>query len=62
MLVFDFLFTLLTFYAAQISTIGIVITRFKTIGGWSMGEMAFYIAFDFITGDSYIYIFWNFRF
>ncbi len=36
-----FLFTLLTFYAAQISTIGIVITRFKTIGGWSMGEMAF---------------------
>lgn len=36
-----FLFTLVTFYTAQIATIGIVITRFKTIGGWTMGEMAF---------------------
>jgi len=36
-----FLFTLVSFYAAQVATVGVVITRFKTIGGWSIGEMAF---------------------
>ncbi|MCE9501806.1 MAG: ABC-2 family transporter protein, partial [Leptospira sp.] len=36
-----FLFTLVSFYAAQAVTVGVVITRFKTIGGWSIGEMAF---------------------
>lgn len=36
-----FLFTIFAFYIAQILTISAVIFRFKTIGGWSMGEMAF---------------------
>jgi ABC-2 type transport system permease protein len=36
-----FMITLTIFYLAQVLTIGVVITRFKTIGGWSMGEMAF---------------------
>ncbi len=36
-----FMITLTLFYMAQVLTIGVVITRFKTIGGWSMGEMAF---------------------
>jgi ABC-2 type transport system permease protein len=36
-----FLFTLVSFYIAQVVTIGVVIHRFKKIGGWSMGEMAF---------------------
>ncbi len=36
-----FLFTLVCYYTAQVLTIGVVITRFKSIGGWSMGEMAF---------------------
>lgn len=38
---FIFLFTLIVFYSAQVLTIGVVITRFQSIGGWSMGEMAF---------------------
>lgn len=36
-----FMFTILAFYIAQILTISTVIFRFKSIGGWSMGEMAF---------------------
>ena len=36
-----FMITLSLFYLAQVLTIGVVISRFKTIGGWSMGEMAF---------------------
>ena len=36
-----FMFTLIAFYTAQVLTIGVVIQRFKSIGGWSMGEMAF---------------------
>lgn len=36
-----FLFTIITFYTAQIFTIGIVINKFQKIGGWNMGEMAF---------------------
>ncbi|MCB1140993.1 MAG: ABC-2 family transporter protein [Leptospiraceae bacterium] len=35
------IFTLISFYTAQILTIGIVIYRFKKIGGWNIGEMAF---------------------
>ncbi|MCC6276244.1 MAG: ABC-2 family transporter protein [Leptospiraceae bacterium] len=38
---FIFLFTLVSYYSAQALTIGIIINRFKMIGGWSIGEMAF---------------------
>ncbi|MBE7412092.1 MAG: ABC-2 family transporter protein [Leptospiraceae bacterium] len=38
---FIFLFTLVSFYTAQALTIGIIIHRFKVIGGWSVGEIAF---------------------
>lgn len=38
---FIFLFTILAFYLAQILTIIAIIYRFQSIGGWSMGEMAF---------------------
>ncbi len=36
-----FFFVLILFYMAQVLTIGVVINRFKTIGGWTVGEMAF---------------------
>lgn len=36
-----FLFTILAFYIAQILAIVVIIYRFQSIGGWSMGEMAF---------------------
>ncbi|HMV78076.1 MAG TPA: ABC-2 family transporter protein [Leptospiraceae bacterium] len=36
-----FLATLVAFYGAQVMTIGVIVYRFKSIGGWSMGEMAF---------------------
>lgn len=38
---FIFMGTLLAFYTAQVLTIGVVINRFHSIGGWTMGEMAF---------------------
>lgn len=36
-----FMVTLIIFYSAQVLTIGLVVNRFKAIGGWTMGEMAF---------------------
>ena len=36
-----FLFTLILFYGAQLTTIGLIIHRFKSIGGWTIGEIAF---------------------
>jgi ABC-2 type transport system permease protein len=36
-----FMGTIIVFYIAQVLTIGVVISRFRNIGGWSMGEMAF---------------------
>jgi len=36
-----FLFTLIMFYSAQALTISVIVYRFKTIGGWSVGEIAF---------------------
>ena len=36
-----FFFVLILFYMAQLLTIGVVVQKFKSIGGWSMGEMAF---------------------
>ncbi|MCB1179068.1 MAG: ABC-2 family transporter protein [Leptospiraceae bacterium] len=38
---FIFMGTIIIFYMSQVLTIGVVINRFKNIGGWSMGEMAF---------------------
>jgi len=36
-----FLFTIFAFYVAQVLAITAIIFRFQSIGGWSMGEMAF---------------------
>ena len=36
-----FLFTLVLFYSAQAVTISVIVYRFKTIGGWNIGEIAF---------------------
>jgi ABC-2 type transport system permease protein len=36
-----FLSTLLILYTAQIMTVGVIVNRFKTIGGWNMGEIVF---------------------
>lgn len=36
-----FLFTLIMFYSSQALTISAIVYRFKTIGGWTLGEMAF---------------------
>jgi ABC-2 type transport system permease protein len=38
---FVFIFTLVAYYTAQLLTIGAIIYRFKKIGGWGTGEMAF---------------------
>ena len=36
-----FLFALIFFYAAQIGTVLVVMSKFKSLNGWSIGEMAF---------------------
>ncbi|MCZ8238108.1 MAG: ABC-2 family transporter protein [Leptospiraceae bacterium] len=36
-----FIFTLLFLYTAQILTVGVIVTRFHTIGGWNLGEIVF---------------------
>jgi ABC-2 type transport system permease protein len=36
-----FIITVVLFYTAQIATVGIVLNRFKTIGGWKLGEIVF---------------------
>jgi ABC-2 type transport system permease protein len=36
-----FLFALIFFYAAQIGVVLVVMSKFKSINGWSIGEMAF---------------------
>ena len=38
---FMFVFTVIGFYAAQIAVIALMLNRFKHIGGWSPGEIAF---------------------
>ncbi|MDX1960125.1 MAG: ABC-2 family transporter protein [Leptospiraceae bacterium] len=38
---FVFIFTLVAYYTAQLLAIGVIIYRFKKIGGWGTGEMAF---------------------
>ncbi|MBE7438104.1 MAG: ABC-2 family transporter protein [Spirochaetales bacterium] len=39
-----FILTLVGFYAAQVAVIGVMIYRFKSIGGWTAGEIAFLYA------------------
>jgi len=36
-----YIVTIIGFYSAQISVIGFMLYRFKTIGGWTAGEVAF---------------------
>lgn len=36
-----YIITVLGFYGAQIAVIGVMLNRFKTLGGWSTGEVAF---------------------
>ena len=36
-----FLFALIFFYSAQIGAVLVVMSKFKTLNGWSIGEMAF---------------------
>jgi ABC-2 type transport system permease protein len=52
-----FLFTLISYYSAQILTIGVIITRFKSIGGWSMGEMAFLYSLLILSSGIVTFIF-----
>lgn len=52
-----FLFTLISYYTAQILTISVVITRFKKIGGWSMGEMAFLYSLLILSSGIVTFIF-----
>jgi len=38
---FMYIFTVLGFYGAQIAVIGVMLARFKKIGGWSTADIAF---------------------
>ncbi|WCL50352.1 ABC transporter permease [Leptospira sp. GIMC2001] len=47
---FIFIVTLLFLYAAQIITVSVIVNRFKTIGGWSLGEVVFLYSILILVG------------
>lgn len=54
---FIFVLTVLTYYSAQIATIGVIITRFKTIGGWEVGDMAFLYSLLILSQSNVTFLF-----
>ena len=52
-----FLLTVITFYSAQIVTIGVIINRFKTIGGWNIGDMAFLYSLLILSQSNVTFLF-----